>query len=165
MKTGGDHMNNLEFAIAMEKDGEKYYTEQAEIYKASSLHRVFLNLAKDEHNHAEILENRFNRKAYDLTESTINTNLFTDIGVFRSEIRSNPTQLDVYQVVLDRERASIDLYAKMHFEAKDEKDKVLYEFLVLQETKHHLLFDELVKIVSRPEEWVEDAEFGVREEY
>jgi hypothetical protein len=53
----------------------------------------------------------------------------------------------------------------MHFEAKDEKDKVLYEFLVLQETKHHLLFDELVKIVSRPEEWVEDAEFGVREEY
>ena len=49
-------MNSIEFAINMELDGVKYYTEQAEINKDNSLNTVFLLLAKDEGNHARILK-------------------------------------------------------------------------------------------------------------
>ena len=40
-------MNNLEFAVAMERDGEKYYLRQAEIYKDNEgLKKVCLFLLK-----------------------------------------------------------------------------------------------------------------------
>jgi rubrerythrin len=47
----------------------------------------------------------------------------------------------------------------------NDKDKELFEFLLREERKHLTLFDELVKMLTRPEEWVESAEFGLREDY
>ena len=51
-------MNNFEFAIKREIDGENYYLEQAEANKGNALSTVFLSLAKDEENHAVFLENK-----------------------------------------------------------------------------------------------------------
>lgn len=161
-------MNKLEFAIAMENEGEKYYTEQAGKNKGSSLHSLFLKLAKDERSHAEILSNKFAELSYELTESELlfdSQNVFKGVGDFKSEIRKIPSQVELYREVLDREAKSVELYKQMLAMAIDEKDKDLFEFLVLQETKHFNIFDEMVSLVERPEEWVEDAEFGTRKDY
>ena len=48
-------MKSLEFAIQMERDGEKYYLAQAELYRDTDLETVFRMLAKDENDHARIL--------------------------------------------------------------------------------------------------------------
>lgn len=161
-------MNNLEFAITMEKDGEKYYIEQAAKNKGNSLNSLFLNLAKDERSHAKILSDKFADLPYELTESNLlsdSENVFKGVGDFKSEIRKIPNQVELYRDVLDREAKSVELYKQMLAVAIDEKDKDLFEFLVLQETKHFNIFDEMVSLVERPEEWVEDAEFGIRKEY
>lgn len=161
-------MNNLEFAITMEMDGEKFYTEQADANKDNSLGKLFLVLAKDERSHAKILKNRFNNLSYEMNVSSTVTeavNVFKGIRDFKSEIRTTPTQLELYRDVLDREQKSIDLYKEMLADALEEQDKELFEFLVLQETNHFTMFEEMVSLLTRPEEWVEDAEFGVRKEY
>ncbi|WP_363319176.1 ferritin family protein [Desulfosporosinus sp.] len=62
-------MDILEFAIKMELEGEKYYTEQAKINKDNSLSTVFLLLAKDENIHAKILKNKVNKLSCDLKQS------------------------------------------------------------------------------------------------
>jgi rubrerythrin len=168
MTSGGDIMNNLEFAIQMEVDGEKYYTEQSAVYKGNSLGKLFSVLAKDERSHAKILTNRSNNLSYEMSVSATVTeavNVFKGVRDFKSEIRTMPTQLELYQDVLEREKKSIDLYKQMLFEAVEEQDKELFEFLVLQETNHYTMFEEMVSLLTRPEEWVEDAEFGVREDY
>lgn len=161
-------MNSFEFAIKMELDGEKYYKEQAEINKDNGLNAVFLLLAKDEENHAKILQNKFNKLSYELQDNNIlskSKNVFKGIKDFKSGIRELPKQLDLYRAALEKEKQSIDLYKKLLDEATEDQEKSLFEYLVKQETDHFAILEELGLLVSRPDEWVESAEFGIREKY
>ena len=161
-------MNSIEFAINMELDGVKYYTEQAEKNKTNSTSTVFLLLAKDEGNHAGILQNKFNELEYELIDSntlTESKNVFKGIGDFKNEIKEIPNQLDIYRIASKKEKQSIDLYKKFLSEATDDKEKELFEYLIKQERGHFAILEELVLLINRPNEWVEAAEFGIREEY
>ncbi len=158
-------MDILKFAIEMEKEGEQYYKEQAQHNRDNGLYTVFMNLAKDECHHAQIIENKIKGIAYqpEPTISNQTKNVFDGLDDFDVEIKEIPQQLDAYRMALQKEQESIDLYKKLLKEATE--DKSLFEFLIKQEEEHFRILDEIVKLVSRPNEWVEDAEFGKREEY
>jgi len=161
-------MNILEFAIQMEHEGEKYYTEQAEINKNNVLSTVFLMLANDEKIHAKVLQNKANKQPYTLKQNeTLSEakNVFSDIASVKIGIKQIPNQLGVYRLALENEKASIALYRKYLFAATDEESKKLFEALMKQEESHFKIIDQLVSLISRPEEWVESAEFGLREQY
>lgn len=161
-------MNSLEFAINMELDGQKYYLEQAENNKDNSLKTVFLLLAKDEGCHADMIKKELAETTYELTDNRIlaeTNNVFKGVGDFKNSFKEIPNQIDVYRMALKREQESIDLYKKFLNDAVDESSKKLFTFLVKQEENHYRIFDNLITLVERPEEWVEDAEFGTREEY
>lgn len=165
---GDEFMNSLEFAIKMELDGQNYYIEQSKINKDNSLSTVFLMLAKDEENHARILQNKFNEVFYELKENNTliqSKNVFKGIGNFKNEIKGIPNQLDLYKEALEKEKQSIDLYKKFLFEETDDNEKKLFEYLTKQEGDHLAVLEELVSLVVRPDEWVESAEFGIRKEY
>lgn len=161
-------MNSLEFAINMELDGERYYREQAEINKGNVLNAVFLYLAEDEQNHAQILKNKFSELSYDLKDNSALSkvkNVFKGVNDIKKGIAELPKQLDLYKEALEKEKISIDLYKNLLLEATEEQEKKLFEYLVGQETDHFVILEEVILLVSRPEEWVESAEFGIREEY
>ena len=158
-------MDIWEFAINMELDGEKYYNEQAAKNQGNGLNAVFLMLAKDERDHANILTGISKGLPFKSSEpvNSVIKNIFNEMADFRSEIKEIPAQLDVYRTALEMEKQSIDLYKKLLYEASH--DKVLFEYLIKQEEAHYEIVEEIVKMVSRPDEWVESAEFGDREEY
>lgn len=161
-------MNILEFAIEMELEGEKYYTQQAELNKENVLRTVFVMLAKDENIHAKVLRSKANKQSYDLKQNeTLSEakSIFSDIKAIKIGIKQIPNQLSVYRLALENEKASIALYRKYSLEAPDDESKRLYEYLIQQEEVHYQIIDQLILLISRPEEWVESAEFGLREEY
>ncbi|MCO1601741.1 ferritin-like domain-containing protein [Desulfosporosinus nitroreducens] len=161
-------MDILEFAIKMELEGEKYYTEQAKINKDNSLSTVFLLLAKDENIHAKILENKVNKLSFDLKQSeTLSEakSVFNDLGTLKNELKQVPNQLDVYRSALENEKESINLYRKYLSEATDNESKKVFEYLIKQEEDHYAIIDQIVTLINHSEEWVESAEFGKREEY
>lgn len=161
-------MNSIEFAIKMELDGEKYYREQAESNQDNPLNVIFLFLADDEKGHAELLKNELTKITYELVDNETladTNNVFKDRGDFKNKFEKIPDQLDVYRMALQMEKDSIELYEKLLKEATDEQTKKLFGYLVKQEENHFKIFNNLIKLVERPEEWVEDAEFGIREEY
>jgi rubrerythrin len=161
-------MNDLEFAINMEFDGEKYYRGQAEINKHNSLHSVCLMLAADEQNHAKILTDFKNNKPFPLPETDTLSgikNIFEGIGGIKADDKETASQLDFYRIASEKEQQSIDLYATCLAKAEGSQEKELFEFLIAQEKKHFEVLDELASMLSRAEEWVEDAEFGIRKEY
>ena len=161
-------MNNLEFAITMELDGEKYYREQAEKNQGNSLNRVFMMLARDEENHARVLLKRRDEQTYALEDNDIvaeSHNVFVGIGELKTDLRQEPNQLDAYEAALDMERKSISLYEELLSEACNDEDKALLKYLVKQEKDHFAVLEELVILLRRPEQWVESAEFGRRKEY
>jgi len=161
-------MNILEFAMNMELAGQIYYTEQAEINKGNSLSKVFLMLAKDEAMHSKILQNKVNKLPCDLIQSDSLTeakNIFSNLGADKDGMKHISDQLDVYRLGLEKEKESITLYQKYLSEATDDESKKLFEYLIKQEKNHYAIIDQLVLLISRPNEWVESAEFGLREEY
>jgi rubrerythrin len=162
-------MNTLEFAIQMEMEGRKYYLEQANKNQDNAaLNKVFNLLADSEKEHENLLRKRLNNEEYILDEVSSTNKVKTVFHGLKdyeaSKIRST-TQLDVYRLAADIEEKSIKLYQEMLKEAKDDKDRRLFEFLLEEEKQHLVLFEELVKMLTRPEEWVESAEFGLREDY
>lgn len=161
-------MTKLEFAIQMEKDGRQYYLEQANKNKDNALNKVFSLLANSEKEHEELLSKRLNKEEYSLKEDDNFKDIqsvFNGLKDYEASPIRNTTQLDVYSLAVDIEEKSIELYEDMLKAAENSDDRKLFEFLIKEENKHLVLFGELVKMLTRPEEWVESAEFGLREDY
>ncbi|MDF2943959.1 MAG: rubrerythrin [Herbinix sp.] len=159
-------MNTIDFAIKMELEGQKYYLEQSEINKDNELHTVFAMLAASEMEHAELLQRYKMREALYLSRHFIRPDIkpvFRDLKSFQKE--HTEKQLDAYRLASIQEEKSIELYQEMLNEAVEPSDKEVFEFLIGQEKEHLNLFEDLVIMLLRPEEWVESAEFGVREDY
>lgn len=161
-------MNNLDIAIQMELDGQKYYLEQADNYENSELSTVFRILADAEQEHAALLIRRKNEESVTLVNKNnlpeIKT-IFRGLPHFQIGEERSAKQRDAYRFAEVLEEKSIELYRRMKAEASTEKDKELFEFLIKQEQEHLILFENLGILLLRPEEWVESAEFGIREEY
>lgn len=161
-------MDIFEFAINTEIEGEKFYTDLAEKNKNNSISVVMEMLAKDEKEHANILRSRKLDMPEDLQE--INTTLteaesiFKKIKNFKDIIKETPDQLDTYRLALEKEQQSIDLYQRLLLKTPDDRVKQIFEFLINQEKEHYKIIEELVLMLKHAEDWVEDAEFGIRKE-
>jgi len=161
-------MNDLKFAIDMELDGEKYYRQQAEMNKNSSLRSVCLMLAEDEKMHAKILTGKMNEKPWEFIDTgTLSRakNIFEGIGDIKIEEKELVSQFDFYRIATEKEKKSIDLYTEYKSKAYEDKEKELFDFLIKQEEQHYAVLDELSAMLRRTQDWVENAEFGIRKEY
>lgn len=159
-------MNALEFAINMEIDGEKYYTDQAKKNKGNSLEKVLLMLAADEKKHADLLRKELEETSYVLTEDY---KLDDAVNVFKNQeelrsLKDKPDQLDVYKIALENEEKSINLYNEFYKKANVESEKSLFHFLVKEEEKHFNVIKNIVLELNKAHDWVESAEFGFRKE-
>lgn len=158
-------MELLELALSMELDLEKFYQEQAELNKDNSLNVVFTMLAKEEKNHANILRTNADKLTLPLEDSNILIDvqpIFKNIDVLTHNLQN---QLDTYRMALEKEQESLKFYQDLYANASKEHSKKVLQYLVNQEDKHCDILEELVNLVSRPDEWVESAEFGLREDY
>ena len=160
-------MDMLDYAIKMEIEGKEYYEKQADLNKDNRLHTVFTFLAEQEKQHADILVKRKeNKKEIPAENKKMEAkSLFSNLDDFNSEISLIAKQLEVYRFALEIEEKSIKLYKEMYEKAEDEEDKKLMAFLIEQEESHFEMFNQLEILVKRPEEWIESAEFGLREDY
>lgn len=159
-------MNTIDFAINMELEGQKYYLDLAELNKDNELHKVFLLLADSEKQHAELLKKYKKNEALSLEDQFVQPefkSVFKELKQFRKE--HSAKQLDAYRMACEQEEKSINLYKDMKSKAINVLEAEMYDYLIRQEEEHLILFEELVKMVTRPEEWVESAEFGIREDY
>lgn len=160
-------MNTLEFAIEMELDGQKYYLEQARLNESNSVKNVCLILAKDEEYHANILKRKMSELPYDLEDTDTYAqfkNIFKDKGNFKSEVNETPTQLEFYRGALENEKQSINLYTELLAKTDDETDRKIFQYLIEQEKLHFKILEHLATDLRHAEEWVESAEFGLRNE-
>ncbi|MDF2820284.1 MAG: rubrerythrin [Clostridiales bacterium] len=161
-------MNVLDLALSLEIDLEKSYKEQAELNKDNSLNAVFLLLAKEEEIHADILRNHKDKITYELPSSELlneSMNLFKNLGKFKIDIKDIPSQLDSYRTALALEKESLTFYDTLLKDASDEESKKVFGYLLKQEETHCSILEQLIQMLIKPEDWVESAEFGVREDY
>lgn len=161
-------MDVLQFALEMELEGELFYRRQSGKYAETPLKTVFDGLAKDEAKHAGILRSKMDAAAYALKAQeklSGRKNLFSGLKDYKPPVEEMPDQAALYHAALEMEQRSIDLYTDLRTKAADAQTQALFDFLIQEESRHYQILEDVFRFVNRPNEWVESAEFGLREEY
>lgn len=162
-------MNVFEFAMQMEKDGEAFYRDIAAKTNNTGLRRIFTMLADEEVVHYTTFKKLFEKSHVEADESNALSkakNIFQEIkeaGNF--DISAETPQTEAYRKAMEAEKEAYTFYEKKAEEAGDEKEKRILLAFGREERRHHRLLEGILEFVSRPETWLEDAEFARLEEY
>ncbi len=159
-------MKIFEMAIELELNGEQFYRNLAEDAKSSGLKTIFNMLADDETKHKYIFEKMQNEDHSEISDTLIikeaNT-IFKQLN--KDDFTDEVKQLEVYKRALELEQKSVDYYEELTDLTKDDNTKSALLKIIAEEKKHYNLLEFLIEYVAKPDTWVEDAEFYLKEEY
>ena len=160
-------MNIFEYAMQMEKDGENYYRQLAQQTANKGLKTILTMLADEEVKHYNAV-GRMKSAELHMAETTILTdakNFFVQIKESGESFDFDIKQTELYRKAQDIEERSLDFYMEKVNEMTEEYQKELFLKLAEEEKKHYFLLDNIIEFVSKPEQWLENAEFYHLEEY
>jgi len=162
-------MNIYKYAMKMEKDGENYYSELVTKTDDTGLQNILKMLANDEVKHYKIIEQMMKSDASaELAETGIlknAKNIFIEIKGKNIVFNFNLSQVDFYRKAREFEEKSYKFYLEMSDKVEIKSQKKLFLMLAEEEKKHIFLLENLVEFVSRPETWIENAEFNHLDDY
>ena len=162
-------MNIYQYAMKLEKDSENYYNRLMSKTDDIGLQAILKMLADEEAKHFSIVEQMEKTNICpELAETNIlknAKNIFMQIKGKNLEFNFDLTQADFYREAQEFEEKSYQHYLEMSAKVEDEAKKNLLLKLAEEEKKHMFLLENLVEFVSRPETWVENAEFNHLDEY
>ena len=161
-------MNIFEFAMQMEKDGEAYYRELAQKSPEKGLATILTMLAEDEVKHYQVLK-EMSRKS---NPKLIETNVLNDAkNVFR-QIREQGKKftfpgrhIDLYRKAQELEQKSEDFYREKAADVENPAHRDILTRIAEEEQRHYFLLDNIIEFISRPDTWLENAEFNHLDEY
>ena len=160
-------MNIFDIAIEIEISGEQFYRGLGENSSTPGMRSIFSMLADEETNHREIFEKMKQGSEIGMVPDTdINSKVDSIFRRMKKEdILSEKDQVEVYGKALGLEQKSIEYYTELLNSISDEDSKNAVRKIIKEEKKHERLIDYIIEHVSRPETWVEDAEFYLQDEY
>lgn len=159
-------MNIFDFAKKMERDGETYYRETAAQLENEGLKFILNMLADDEVKHHNILSRMARSETPDMTDSKV---LNSAKNVFErmkgTSLDQNIGEIDLYKKAQGMEKDSMEFYEAKASEASHARHREILLKIAAEEKKHYFLLENIINFVSRPETWIEDAEFNHLDEY
>ncbi len=159
-------MDLFEIAIKLEQDGAAFYLNLAKHAPTEGFASLFKRLAEDEKKHESYFRALKEKSALISVDSSV---VELAKNVFKSfdpeTFEQEEDQIPLYEEALAIEQRSIDLYKSQIDGLEFEAEKKAIRKIIAEEKRHYLVMEELLKLVTRPHRWVENAEFGVREEY
>jgi rubrerythrin len=161
-------MNIFEFAKEKEKYAEEFYRDRAAKSPGKGLAEIFTLLANEEEKHFELIE----KMQADAPAELGDTNVLADATAIFEKIREgakkfsfDKSELELYKEAQNIEQSARKFYIEKANEVKPPAQKDIFLKLAEEEKKHYFLLDNIVEFVSRPRQWLEDAEFHHMEEY
>jgi rubrerythrin len=160
-------MNIFDFAMEKEKYSEDYYRQLAAKSNDKGLEAVFNMLADEEAKHYKIVSDMKEDIATDLAETAVLSDakdIFAKMRESAQNFNFNISQTELYRKALKIEKQSRDFYLEKANEV-EKAHKGIFLKLADEEKKHFFLLENIIDFVSRPETWLENAEFYHLEEY
>jgi len=79
--------------------------------------------------------------------------------------RFGAKQVKLYEKAQDIEKKSEDFYRQKAGEVEQQYQREIFLALAEEEKKHYFLLENIIQFVSRPQTWLENAEFYHLDEY
>jgi rubrerythrin len=161
-------MNIFEFAKEKEKYAEEFYRDRAAKSPDKGLAEIFTLLANEEEKHCELIEKMQVDAPVELGDTNVLTNataIFEKIREGAKKFSFNKSEIELYKEAQNIEQSARKFYLEKADEVKPRAQKDIFLKLAEEEKKHYFLLDNIIEFVSRPRQWLEDAEFYHLEEY
>jgi rubrerythrin len=160
-------MDIFEFAMKMEEDGKNYYLELAGKASDEGIQNILKGLAADEEKHFAVLKQMKDEQPVMVETNILDKakNIFTEMKDKGVEIDVSTTPVHLYEKAKEIEERSIKFYQDMSAEMENEEQKNLFQMLAEEEKRHVFLLENVIDFVSKPQIWLENAEFNHLEDY
>ncbi len=162
-------MKFIESAIEMEELTQNYYLDLAEKCSANEgLKTILKMLAGDHEQHIvkfkQMAENECTEfKSTIAYEATIK--FFRNLQKDKETFSCDTDQLNMYQKALDLVGKKLHFYNKCEADLDNKKNQAALMEIIKEENQHRHVLQNLIEMISRPMEWIENAEFNHMDKY
>jgi len=159
-------MDIYEFAMQMERDGERFYRNLADGSSSSGMSRILTSLADDEAKHYVIVKEMAEGVEPDMDKTTILAdakNVFAQMQ--GTSLDLGGLQVEVYRQAQEIERQSREFYEEQAAQATRASTRTIMLKIADEEQRHYFLLDQIIEFLDRPTTWIEDAEFNHLDNY
>ena len=161
-------MEVYRFAMQMEKDGEAYYRECASKTASAGLSRILQMLADAEVAHYELFRRMQANEEAVLPDSALLDKIksvFAEIREKEGAAGVRVSEVELYRKAQELERKSWELYESGAERASCPSEKLTFERIAVEERRHYRILEGIIDFVSRPQQWLENAEWYHLEDY
>lgn len=161
-------MNIYDYAMQMEKDGENYYRDSARKISNAGIRQILSILADAEVKHYDILQKMKKNENVQMPDTGILSNVKNIFVKMKEEddvIGIDITQIELYKKAQEIEEKSRKFYLEKAGEVNNPSQKEIFLKIADEEKKHYLILENIIEFVSRPQNWLENAEWYHLEEY
>jgi len=161
-------MDIFDFAMDLEKEGEKYYRQIAAKSNNTGYKNIFNMLADDEVKHFNVFRDMKEEHGVDFTDTKVldaARKTFVDFVREGDPFKKEGEQKELYEKALDIEKRSRDFYLEKAEEVADDSKKKILKKIAGEEEKHFKLIDRLLGFIKEPETFLENAEFFQKDDY
>lgn len=161
-------MDIFEFAKEKEKYAEEFYRDRAAKSPDKGLAEIFLLLANEEEKHFDLIEKMQAEVPAELAETTVLSDaaaIFEKIREGAMKFSFDRSELELYKEAQKIEQNARDYYLDKADQVEVQAQKDIFLKLAEEEKKHYFLLDNIIDFVSRPQQWLENAEFHHMEDY
>jgi rubrerythrin len=161
-------MNVFDLAMQMEKDGETFYRHLVEKTANPGMRNIFGLLTGDEAKHFQVLKKMKETFQAELVSTPILSKAKNIFQLLREEKNWDVLpagQIDLYRKAKEIETRSFAFYMEKAREIGDPKSQKLFFLIAEEEKRHEFLLDNILQFISRPQTWLENAEFNHLDQY
>ena len=161
-------MDIYEYAMQLERDSEKYYRELIEKTENKGLRTILTMLANADVEHYNTFQKMKKNESIHMTEMEILLNVKTVFARMKEEndiAGVDMSEIELYKKAQEIEKATETFYLEKAAIVTDESQKHIFYKVADEEKKHYLTLENIIEFVSRPAQWLENAEWYHLEEY
>ena len=161
-------MNVYDFAMEMERDGEKYYRTAATRAGHQGIRNILIRLADAEVTHFHIFEQLKKNEKVVVGDPSLLVgvkNIFAAMAESGDSSLIKQSEVETYRGAQEIEQKSIDFYQTNAGAVADEYQREVFLKVAEEEKKHYLILDRIIEFVLRPQQWLESAESYHLEDY
>lgn len=161
-------MDAYEYAMQLEKDGEAFYREGAQLSANKGLSRIMTMLADAEVAHYNTFKGMKEGKPFQLAETPILKDVKNVFVKMREEGQLENievSEIELYKKAQQIEKKTEDFYLEKASQVENKVQQEMFLQIAGEENKHYFILEQVINFVSRPYHWLENAEWYHLDEY
>lgn len=161
-------MDIFEYAMQVEKDGEEFYRNLSRTTENHGLRTILTILADAEVSHFHHFQKMKNNQTTKVDDAMILTKTKTIFQALKDEgssIDPDTDHIELYQQALELEKESEKFYLEKANEILDINQKAVLLTIAEEEKKHFVILEYIIDFITRPNSWLENAEWRNLDEF